>query len=1664
MVLLHGLCLDQSSWDIQIGQLIRKWGNDIRIISYDHRGHGDSADAPMHTYRIEQLADDLATLLIALRVKGPLTLAGHSMGGMTALAYLARSASHRPVEPKSLVLVATAAGKLAQPGPRSAFGHPRGNVTVSATALRPGDVIDLAAPDVVPADARLLVAEDLEVDESLLTGESLPVDKQVDPVAAADTERASMLFEGSTIVAGHARAIVVATGVGTAAHRAISAVVDVESSAGVQARLRELTGKVLPLTLAGGAAVTGLALLRRATLRQAVADGVAIAVAAVPEGLPLVATLSQLAAAQRLSTRGVLVRAPRTIEALGRVDTICFDKTGTLTENRLRLVRAVPAASDPHGPFPGVADPEAARVLQAAARATTQPHEAQGHAHATDEAIVKAAASLKDDVEWNLLAEVPFESSRGFAASIGTLSADATKPLLMLKGAPEVILPRCRFDDPQADQDRAELMVHNLAEQGLRVLAVAQRSWIHETEDDDDTDADAVDAAAHDLELIGYVGLADTARPSARPLIEALSEAGRDVVLITGDHPVTARAIARQLGLPADARVVTGADLNGLDEDASAKLAADVQVFARVSPEQKVQIVGALQRCGRVTAMVGDGANDAAAIRMADVGIGVSGRGSSAARGAADIVLTDEDLTVLLDTLVEGRGMWAGVRDAVTILVGGNVGEVLFTIIGTALGTGRAPVGTRQLLLVNLLTDMFPALAVAVTPQFEEPDADEYDTEEEAFEARRAYQRSVLTGPTPSLDVELMRQIVTRGAVTAAGATAAWAIGRWTPGTERRTSTMGLTALVTTQLAQTLLTRRHSPLVVATALGSSAVLVAIVQTPGVSHFFGAIMGSNVDALLVGGVMAVNALTGGTQRLRADAAAAELFAEQDQLARRVVVPTVATARRRLEAARNAERTVTVSATALRPGDVIDLAAPDVVPADARLLVAEDLEVDESLLTGESLPVDKQVDPVAAADTERASMLFEGSTIVAGHARAIVVATGVGTAAHRAISAVVDVESSAGVQARLRELTGKVLPLTLAGGAAVTGLALLRRATLRQAVADGVAIAVAAVPEGLPLVATLSQLAAAQRLSTRGVLVRAPRTIEALGRVDTICFDKTGTLTENRLRLVQSVPAATNPHGPFPGVAEPAAARVLQAAARATTQPHEAQGHAHATDEAIVKAAAALKDDVEWNLLAEVPFESSRGFAASIGTLSADPAKPLLMLKGAPEVILPRCRFDDPQTDLDHAESLVHALAEQGLRVLAVARRSWVHETEDDDDTDADAVDAAAHDLELIGYVGLADTARPSARPLIEALSEANRDVVLITGDHPVTARAIARQLGLSADVRVVTGADLNGLDEDASAKLAADVQVFARVSPEQKVQIVGALQRCGRVTAMVGDGANDAAAIRMADVGIGVSGRGSSAARGAADIVLTDDDLTVLLDTLVEGRGMWAGVRDAVTILVGGNVGEVLFTIIGTALGSGRAPVGTRQLLLVNLLTDMFPALAVAVTPQFEEPDADEYETEEEAVEARRAYQQSVLTGPTPSLDVELMRQIVTRGAVTAAGATAAWAIGRWTPGTERRTSTMGLTALVTTQLAQTLLTRRHSPLVVATALGSSAVLVAIVQTPGVSHFFGCTPLGPVAWTGSSEQPRRPPGCRCSHPTGWPKPREWCSPNWREISA
>jgi cation-transporting ATPase I len=370
------------------------------------------------------------------------------------------------------------------------------------------------------------------------------------------------------------------------------------------------------------------------------------------------------------------------------------------------------------------------------------------------------------------------------------------------------------------------------------------------------------------------------------------------------------------------------------------------------------------------------------------------------------------------------------------------------------------------------------------------------------------------------------------------------------------------------------------------------------------------------------------------------------------------------------------------------------------------------------------------------------------------------------------------------------------------------------------------------------------------------------------------------------------------------------------------------------------------------------------------------------------------------------------------VIAVADRP-VDGTPDD-------LDEAAHGLTLRGLVALADGVRDSTASAIAQLRASGVRVLVATGDHPETASAIAAEAGIPDADRVVTGAEFLRASDTERVRMVRDTTVFARLSPEQKVALVAALRKAGATLAMTGDGVNDAAAIRLADVGVGVGGAGgaeSPAARRSADLVLTDADLTRLVDALAEGRAMWARVRDAVAVLVGGNAGEIAFTVVGTALG-GRSPLNTRQLLLVNLLTDMFPALAVAVAAPRRSADTGEVDPDDPL--AGHPLAEELRAGPHRGFTAAVRRLVLVRGAATAAGATGAWATGRFT-GSRSRAASMGLAALISTQLAQTAWAGRRSPLVLVTAAGSLAVLVGVVQTPGVSRFFGCRPMGPVAW-------------------------------------
>ncbi|WP_102418637.1 cation-translocating P-type ATPase [Mycobacterium sp. 4858] len=734
----------------------------------------------------------------------------------------------------------------------------------------------------------------------------------------------------------------------------------------------------------------------------------------------------------------------------------------------------------------------------------------------------------------------------------------------------------------------------------------------------------------------------------------------------------------------------------------------------------------------------------------------------------------------------------------------------------------------------------------------------------------------------------------------------------------------------------------------------------------------ALLGSLLDAVLVGSVLLVNAALSAEQQLHAERTLNRLLAVQDPPARRRVGPL------------DKERREKVPTKRLRLGDIIEVHADEVVPADARLLHASNVEVDESTLTGESLPVAKQTEPTPGAPlAERTCMLYAGTTVVAGTAVAVVTAVGSRSEMRRALAMAPRKLQEIGLQRQLRHITRRALPFSVASGGLVGLLSVARGTGLREAVSSAVTLIVAAIPEGLPLVATLAQLAAARRLTGESVLIRNPHSVEALARLDVVCFDKTGTLSENRLKVKAVHPMK----GQTPGA-------VLDAALSTSYARHTHRVD-HATDDAIQRAAGdpALRGDgSEPQRLtrdAFLPFQSGRPFAAAlVGTR--------LTIKGSPEVLASALLHDDhPLTQQ------VDEMAAKGLRVLAVAERQLSADEAAAAAADPDRLEAlCSSGLTPIGLLGLADTPRAAAPGLLKELAARDIGVRLITGDHPATAAVIAQELGLDVTAdQVITGADWEALSADGRAAAAASRVVFARMTPEHKIDVVQTLERAGLVTAMVGDGVNDAAAIRAASVGIGVAARGSDAARTAADVVLLDERIEALLDALDEGEQLWRRVQSAVSMLLGGNLGEVCFALLTTIL-TGRSVLNARQMLLVNMLTDALPAAALAVSPQTGTADVDRDEA-------------------------AMWRAIGIRGAATTIGATAGWTMARVT-GPPGRAATVALVALVGAQLTQTLVDSR-APLVVLTSVGSLGVLAVVISTPGLSQLFGCTPLDPLAW-------------------------------------
>jgi cation-transporting ATPase I len=984
-------------------------------------------------------------------------------------------------------------------------------------------------------------------------------------------------------------------------------------------------------------------------------------------------------------------------------------------------------------------------------------------------------------------------------------------------------------------------------------------------------------------------------------------------------------------------------------------------------------VPGGSRLVASVRALQGDGqgvllvSRSRRALVAADVGLGVPATDGTPAWGA-DILLRDDLSAAAL--LIEAAGAEAAVsRRGVNLARAG-------TALGAAMAlSGRAGrLSGRSLLAVNSTAAASMAAGVWTATEL----------------LRRPVSPPVSRTPWHAMPAEAVLRAVDS---TAAGLTGPEARRRRRGDADEKDGTPSLLRAFATELANPL-----TPILVAGAALSASI------------------GAVTDAAIVVGVGGVSALIGGVQRVATDRAVAELL-RRSAIYGRVL--------------RSGQDQV-LPAGELVVGDVVRLVSGDVVPADCRIIEAHEVEVDESSLTGESLPVRKQVNSVLAGDiADRRSMIYEGTTVAAGRCLAVVVATGSSTEVGRSLAATRPASRVSGVEARLAAITRTTLPIALGSAGAVMLAGILRGRPARDSLGAGVGLAVASVPEGLPFLVSAAQLSAARRLSGRGVLVRDPRTIETLGRVDVLCFDKTGTLTEGRI-AVRGV--STGGRLQPPAALDDGARAALVAAVRATPRARGSRAPEHLTDRAVLEGAgrASVRREEGYRVLRRLgtlPFEPSRGFHAVLDDADGDR---LLSVKGAPEVVLPRCTGwigREPGTDWRAAaEAEVERLTGRGYRVLAVAERSGVGPTR--------LSESAVAGLTLRGFIAFADPVRGQAGASVRDLRAAGVQVVMITGDHPRTAAAIGDELGVTNGGRVVTGAQLDALDDAALDELLPQVSVVARSTPTHKVRVVQAFQRLGRTVAMTGDGANDAPAIRLADVGIALGRRGTPAARAAADLVVTDDRLETILAALIEGRAMWGSVRRALGILVGGNLGEIAFTLFGAAL-TGRSPLSARQLLLVNMLTDLAPAVALAVRPP-----------EESAVATLLA------EGPEASLGGVLVDEIAVRALATAAGASGAWIAGRLT-GRPARARTIGLAALVGTQLGQTLVAGGASPSVVFASLGSAAALIGVVQTPGVSQFFGCAPLGPVGWTtaagwaaaGTAGSLALPPLWRAARPRG-----------------
>lgn len=588
---------------------------------------------------------------------------------------------------------------------------------VDAILLVPGDIIRLEAGDFIPADARLLHSVSLKSEESALTGESVPSEKDAESLVAENSplgDRSNMVFSGCSITYGTATAVVTSTGMDTEMGKIANLLEgEADTQTPLQQKLSQL-GKYLGiLALAACAIVFVTGMANGIPVLEIFMTSVSLAVSAIPEGLPAIVTVVLSIGVQRMVRKNAIIRRLPAVETLGSASIICSDKTGTLTQNRMTLVKGYTDSTKTLEEIGEQNSPEIKLLLQYGAlccdgTVVFQNGEEQHIGDPTETAIVLAAHKSgmpKEDLnkQYPRLAELPFDSDRKLMTTVNRIDGGH---IVIVKGAFDVMSSRCTA----GDLNTARKINDEMSALALRVLSVAYKKI------DSVPQKPSSEELETNLTFLGLVGMIDPPRPEAKAAVAVCRKAGIKPIMITGDHVVTASAIARELGiLPDGDRAITGTELDAMSEEELDEQVENISVYARVSPENKIRIVKAWQQKNHVVSMTGDGVNDAPALKAADIGCAMGITGTDVAKGAADMTLTDDNFATIVEAVQEGRGIYANIKKVVGFLLGTNIGEVI-TVFMAMILWHKSPLMSIQLLWINLVTDSLPAIALGMEP------------------------------------------------------------------------------------------------------------------------------------------------------------------------------------------------------------------------------------------------------------------------------------------------------------------------------------------------------------------------------------------------------------------------------------------------------------------------------------------------------------------------------------------------------------------------------------------------------------------------------------------------------------------------------------------------------------------------------------------------------------------------------------------------------------------------------------------------------------------------------------------------------------------------------------------------------------------------------------